>query len=78
MRMKAGSRIVVEEEAEVGVCEEFDDEATDCFRTYTCCLIVLGMAMGVDVSHHDVVIPEVKNKVKVWCEIRGTAGDREM
>ena len=41
MRMKAGRRIVVEEKAEVGVCEDFDDEATACFRTYTCYLIVL-------------------------------------
>ena len=32
--------------------------------------------MGVEVSHDDVVITEVEKKVKVWCEIGGTAGDR--
>ena len=31
---------------------------------------------GVEVSHDDVVIMEVKNKVKVRCEIRGTTGYR--
>ena len=30
--------------------------------------------MGVEDSHDDVVITEVKKKVKVWCEIGGTAG----
>ena len=33
--------------------------------------------MGVEVSH-DVFITEVKKKVKVWCEIEGTAVDRGM
>ena len=32
--------------------------------------------MDVEVSHDDVVMTEVKKKVKVSCEIRGTAGDR--
>ena len=32
--------------------------------------------MGVQVSHDDVVIMEVKKKVKVWCEIGGTTGYR--
>ena len=36
---------------------------------------VPGRAMGVEVSHDD-VITEVKKKVKVWCEIGGTAGER--
>ena len=27
--------------------------------------------MGVEVSHDDVIIMKVKDKVKVWCEIRG-------
>ena len=30
------------------------------------------MAMGVEVSHDD-VITEVKKKVKIWYDIRGTA-----
>ena len=30
--------------------------------------------MGVEVSHDDVIIMEVEKRVKVWCEIRGTAG----
>ena len=30
--------------------------------------------MGVEVSHDDVVITEVKRKLKVWCEIGRTAG----
>ena len=35
------------------------------------------MVMGIEVSHDDVVvITEVKKKVKVWREIRGTAGYR--
>ena len=33
--------------------------------------------MGVDVSHDDVVMTKVKNKLKVWCEIGRTAGDKE-
>ena len=32
--------------------------------------------MGVEVSHDDDVITEVKKKVKVWCEFRVTAGDK--
>ena len=32
--------------------------------------------MGVEVSHDDVVIMEVKKKVKVRCEIEGTTGYR--
>ena len=32
--------------------------------------------MGVEVSHDEVVITEVKNKVKVRCEIGGTNGYR--
>ena len=32
--------------------------------------------MGVEVSHDDVVITEVKKRVKVRCEIRGTTGYR--
>ena len=31
--------------------------------------------MGEEVFHDDVVITEVKKKLKVWCQIRGTAGD---
>ena len=35
--------------------------------------------MGVEISQEDVVITtEVKKKMKVWYEIRGTAEDREM
>ena len=30
--------------------------------------------MGVEISHDDVIIREVKKKVKVWCEIVGTTG----
>ena len=33
-------------------------------------------AMGVEVSHDDVVIRKVINKMKVWYEIGGTAGYR--
>ena len=33
--------------------------------------------MGVEVFHYIVVMTEVKKNVKVWCEIEGTAGDRE-
>ena len=32
--------------------------------------------MGVEISHEDVVITEVKKKVKVWCGIEGTTRDR--
>ena len=32
--------------------------------------------MGVEVSHDDAVITEVKKKVKVWCEIGGTAAHK--
>ena len=32
--------------------------------------------MGVEVSHDDYGITEVKNKMKVFCEIGGTAGYR--
>ena len=32
--------------------------------------------MGVEVFHDDVVITEVKKKVKAWCEIRRTGRDR--
>ena len=32
--------------------------------------------MGVEVSHGDVVIMELRKKVKVWCEIGETAGYR--
>ena len=37
---------------------------------------MLSETMGVEVSHDDVVITEVKKKVKVRCEIGGTAGYR--
>ena len=47
---------------------------TSCFHKRTCCLTVRDRAMDVEVSHDDVVITEVKKKVKVWCEIVGTAG----
>ena len=53
-----------------GLC----DQGTLCLRKYTCCLTVISRAMGVEVSNHDVVITEVKKKVKVWCEIGGTSG----
>ena len=61
---------------EVRVCEGFCDEGTPCLRKCTCCLKIPGRAMAVEVSHDDVVITEIKKKVKVWCEIGGTAGDR--
>ena len=34
--------------------------------------------MGVEVSHDDVDITEVRKKVKVWCEIGRTAGYRNI
>ena len=34
--------------------------------------------MGVEVFLDDVVITEVKSNVKVWCEIEGTARDRDV
>ena len=36
------------------------------------CLRVPDRAIGVQVSHDNVVITKVKKKVKVWCEIGGT------
>ena len=33
--------------------------------------------MGVKVYYNDVVITEVKIGVKIWCEIGGTARDKE-
>ena len=39
-------------------------QCTSCFR-------VSGRTMGVEVFHVDVVITEVKNKMKVLCEIEG-------
>ena len=39
-------------------------------------LIIPRRAMGVEASHDNVVITEVKKRVKVWCEIGGTAGYR--
>ena len=70
-RGKAGKKIEVEDK-EVEVCEGFCDLGTSCLRKCTCCLRVLGRAMGVEISHDDVVITEVKKKGKVWCEIGGT------
>ena len=49
---------------------------TPCPRKCTCGLRVPSTNMCVEVSHEDVVIMEVKNKVKAWCEIGGTAGYR--
>ena len=50
--------------------------STPCLRKCTCCLRIPGRAIGVEVSHDDVVITKVKKKVKVRYEIGGTSGYR--
>ena len=66
-RRDAGGRIEVEEKE---VCE------TSFCLSNCLCLRVPGRAIGIEVSHDDVVIRKVINKMKVWYEIGGTAGYR--
>ena len=58
--------------------EFVSDEGTYCFRPFTCCLGLLGVTNGVEVSHDDVFIMEVIKKMKVWREIGRTGGDKGM
>ena len=72
-RGNAAMRFEIEEK-EVRDCEGFFDYGTPCLHKCTWCLRIPGRSMGVEVSHDDVVITEVKKEMKVWCEIGWTAG----
>ena len=56
--------------------EGFDDEGTPRLRPVTCCSRVPGGAIGVEVSHDDVVTMEVEEKVNIWPEIGRIVADR--
>ena len=65
LRGEAVRRIKVE------VYEQFSEDGNSCLQPFTCCLRVPGGAMGIEISHDD-VIKKVIKKVKVWNEIGRT------